>query len=114
MRACWCGNADLLPFGSQYGECRTCGSLVYLMDIPPEQFLVRDDETDFYGKKYWLEHQQDALGYAGIDTRARNDLTERNLHWLKALLRHSLPPAKVLELGCAHGSFVALLRQAGY
>jgi 2-polyprenyl-3-methyl-5-hydroxy-6-metoxy-1,4-benzoquinol methylase len=87
---------------------------VYLKEMPPEQLLVRDDETDFYGKKYWLEHQQGAFGYADIHTRARNDLTERNLHWLKTLLKYRLPPAKVLELGCAHGSFVALLRQVGY
>ena len=113
-RACWCGNADLIPFGPEYGECQACESLVYLKDMPPEQLLVRDDETDFYGKKYWLEHQQDAFGYADIHTRARNDLTERNLHWLKTLLKCRLPPAKVLELGCSHGSFVGLLRQAGY
>ena len=114
MRVCWCGNADLIPFSPEYGECRTCGTLVYLKDMPTEQLLVRDDETDFYGKKYWLEHQQDAFGYADIHTRARNDLTERNLHWLKTLLKYRLPPAKVLELGCSHGSFVALMRQAGY
>ena len=101
-------------FGPEYGECRACGTLVYLKDMPPEQLLVRDDETDFYGKKYWLEHQQDAFGYTDIHARARNDLTERNLHWLKTLLKYRLPPAKVLELGCSHGSFVALLRQAGY
>lgn len=113
-RACWCGNADFFPFGPEYGECRACGTLVYLKDMPPEQLLVRDDETDFYGKKYWLEHQQSAFGHDDIHTRARNDLTERNLHWLKALLKYRLPPAEVLEIGCAHGSFVALMRQAGY
>lgn len=113
-RTCWCGNTDLRPFGPEYGECPVCGTLVYLKDMPPEQLLVRDDEADFYGKKYWLEHQQDAFGNADIYTRARNDLTERNLHWLKALLKFRLPPARVLELGCSHGSFVALLRQAGY
>jgi 2-polyprenyl-3-methyl-5-hydroxy-6-metoxy-1,4-benzoquinol methylase len=91
-----------------------CHTLVYLKDIPLEQFLVKDDETDYYGKKYWLEHQQDAFGYPEIHTRARNDLTDRNLHWLKTLLKYCLPPAKVLELGCSHGSFVALMGQAGY
>jgi 2-polyprenyl-3-methyl-5-hydroxy-6-metoxy-1,4-benzoquinol methylase len=113
-RVCWCGNADLLPFSPEYSECSVCGTLVYLKELPPEQLLVRDDETDFYGKKYWLEHQQEAFGYADIHTRARNDLTERNLHWLKTLLKYCLPPAKVLELGCSHGSFVVLLKQAGY
>jgi 2-polyprenyl-3-methyl-5-hydroxy-6-metoxy-1,4-benzoquinol methylase len=113
-RSCWCGNADLLPFGPEYGECRACGTLAYLKDMAPEQFLVIDDDSDYYGKKYWLEHQQEAFGYADIYQRTRNDLTERNLHWLKTLLKYCLPPAKVLELGCSHGSFVALLRQAGY
>ncbi len=113
-RVCWCGNASLLPFSPGYGQCRACRTLVYLKDMPPGQLLVRDDETDFYGKKYWLEHQQVDFGYADIYTRARNDLTERNLHWLKTLLKYCLPSAKVLELGCSHGSFVALLRQAGY
>jgi 2-polyprenyl-3-methyl-5-hydroxy-6-metoxy-1,4-benzoquinol methylase len=111
---CWCGNSDLLPFGPEYGECRACGTLVYLKKVLPEQLLVRDDETDFYGKKYWLEHQQDAFGYVDIHARARNDLTERNLHWLKVLLKYRLPPAEVLELGCAHGSFVALMQQTGF
>lgn len=114
MRICWCGNTDLIPFSPEYGECHACGTLVYLKDMPPEQLLVHDDETDFYGKKYWLEHQQDAFGNADLYTRARTDLTERNLHWLKTLLKYRLPPAKVLELGCSHGSFVALLRQAGF
>lgn len=114
MRPCWCGNTDFLPFNPEYGECRSCGTLVYLKEMSSEQFLVRDDAVDFYGKKYWLEHQQDAFGYADIHTRARNDLTERNLHWLKTLLKYRLPPAKVLELGCSHGSFVALMQQAGY
>lgn len=114
MRICWCGNTDLTPFNRDYGECKACGTLVFLKDTPPDQFLVRDDETDYYGKKYWLEHQQDAFGNADIHSRARNDLTERNLHWLKTLLKYRTPPAKVLELGCSHGSFVALLRQAGY
>ena len=114
IRICWCGNKIFLPFNSEYGECQACRTLVFLKDMPSEQFLVHDDETDYYGKKYWLEHQQDDFGYADIHTRSRNDLTERNLYWLKTLLKYCLPPAKVLELGCSHGSFVALMGQAGY
>ena len=79
-----------------------------------EQQAVCDDEHDFYGKQYWLGHQADDLGHPDIYDRARYDLTERNLHWLKTLLKYALPPAKVWELGCSHGSFVALMTQAGY
>jgi len=75
---------------------------------------VNDDEHDFYGKRYWLDHQADDLSFPDIHARARHDLPERNLHWLRALLKYRLPPASVLELGCAHGSFVALLRQSGF
>jgi 2-polyprenyl-3-methyl-5-hydroxy-6-metoxy-1,4-benzoquinol methylase/predicted nucleic acid-binding Zn-ribbon protein len=114
-RACWCGaGTTLLPFGPEYGECTTCGTLVFLENALPEESLVRDDETDFYGKSYWLERQQDAFGYPDIYTRARNDLPERNLHWLRTLLKYQLPPAEVVDVGCAHGSFVALMQQAGF
>ena len=114
MRICWCGNTEFLPFNSDYGECRACRTLVFLKDMPPEQLLVLDDDNDYYGKHYWLEHQRNELGLADIYTRARTDLPERNLHWLKTLMKYCLPPAKVLELGCSHGSFVALMQQAGY
>ena len=114
MGICWCGNTKLLSFSTEYGECGDCGTLVSLVGMTPEQLQVGNDETDFYGKQYWLNHQSSDLGFPDIYKRARNDLTERNLHWLKTLLKYRLPPAKVLELGCSHGSFVALMRQAGY
>lgn len=82
--------------------------------MSPEQLKVKNDEHDFYGKQYWLNHQNLDLGYPDIHMRSRNDLTERNLHWLVTLLKYKLPSAKVLELGCSHGSFVALMNQAGY
>ncbi|CAG4887791.1 methyltransferase domain-containing protein [Paraburkholderia saeva] len=114
IQACWCGNNAFRPFGPDYGECKNCGTLVYLKQIPHEHSFVKDDDTDFYGKSYWLERQQDQFGTADIYSRARQDLTERNLHWLNTLLKYRLPTAKVVELGCSHGSFVALMRQAGY
>jgi 2-polyprenyl-3-methyl-5-hydroxy-6-metoxy-1,4-benzoquinol methylase len=46
--------------------------------------------------------------------RARLDLPERCTHWLSHLLARRLPPARVLELGCAHGGYVALLGWAGF
>lgn len=95
-------------------RCSVCETLVSRLTAPMEQPIVGDDETDFYGKQYWLNHQQQDLGHPDIYARSRDDLKERNLHWLKTLLKYSLPPAKVLELGCSHGSFVALMTQAGY
>lgn len=114
VRACWCGNTDLSPFNLEYTFCKVCGTLVTVQGLSDEQLQVTNDDEDFYGKQYWLGHQKQNLGFPDIHARARNDLTERNLHWLKTLLKYRLPPAKVLELGCSHGSFVALMRQAGY
>ncbi|WP_072016288.1 class I SAM-dependent methyltransferase [Leptolyngbya sp. KIOST-1] len=79
-----------------------------------EELVVNDDDVDFYGKQYWLNHQNQDLGFPDIFARTRNDLTERNLHWLKILMKYRLPSSDVLELGCSHGSFVALMQQAGY
>ncbi|SKC63746.1 class I SAM-dependent methyltransferase [Paraburkholderia hospita] len=114
MTRCWCGNTELLSFSKEYATCPDCETLVALEGISPEQLSVRDDEVDYYGKEYWLGHMRQDFGYPDIHSRARTDLTERNLHWLKALLKYLPPPAKVLELGCSHGSFVSLLQNSGY
>jgi len=114
QNSCWCGNNNFVPFGPAYGECRVCGTLVSLKGLSNDQLRVINDERDFYGKEYWLKHQETDLGFPDIYIRARKDLTERNLHWLSVLLKYRLPPANTMELGCAHGSFVALMKQAGY
>lgn len=113
-RHCWCSGQASNTFTSDYNCCENCGTLVSNFSLPDEAYQVSNDETDFYGKQYWLNHQSGDLGYPNIFARSRTDLLDRNIHWLKTLLRYKAPPAKVLELGCSHGSFVALLRQAGY
>jgi SAM-dependent methyltransferase len=114
LRSCWCGNAELEPFGPQYGACRACGTLVSQAGLGDEELVVSDDETDFYGKQYWHGHQQDDLGFPDLGARSRKDPTERNLHWLRTLLKYRPAPAATMELGCAHGSFVALMSQSGF
>ena len=114
MRNCWCGASKLSYFSEEYSNCSECGTLVSQKSLTDEQLHVGNDNTDFYGKKYWLDHQKQDLGFPDIYERARNDLTDRNLHWINTLLKYCRPPGRVLELGCSHGSFVALLRQAGY
>src|SRR5262249_4829287 len=68
---------------------------------------------DFYGRRYF-EDMERKYGQPPLSQRMRADLTERCVYWLRALLQYKLPPAKVLELGSAHGAFVALLRWAGF
>jgi 2-polyprenyl-3-methyl-5-hydroxy-6-metoxy-1,4-benzoquinol methylase len=67
-----------------------------------------------YDKDYWLGRQTEHHGLPDIGERARLDLPERCTHWLGRLLTLRLPPARVLEVGCAHGGYVALLNWAGY
>jgi SAM-dependent methyltransferase len=113
-RACWCGASQLKVFSPQYWSCTHCGTLVSQVGLDAEGARVRNDDSDYYGKEYWLKHQSSEFGLPEIHGRARRDLPERCLHWLRTLLVYRPPPAKVLELGSAHGAFVALLRWAGY
>lgn len=113
-RDCWCGNSKFVLFGPDYSLCMSCQTLVCRHGLSDQEVLVKNDDEDFYGKQYWLNHQQQDMGYPDIHVRSRSDLAERNLHWLKALLKYRLPPAKIMELGCGNGSFVALLQKTGF
>jgi glycosyltransferase involved in cell wall biosynthesis/SAM-dependent methyltransferase len=111
---CWCGNEDLKPFSDDYLRCARCETLV-LRHMPVEDVTrVRDDSADLYGRNYYLKHLQEDFGYPDLKTRARTDLPERCLHWLRTTLKYKIPPGKALELGSAHGAFVALLRWTGF
>jgi 2-polyprenyl-3-methyl-5-hydroxy-6-metoxy-1,4-benzoquinol methylase len=111
---CWCGNRDLHSYSPDYRACQVCGTLVSRIGLAGGETAVNNDDLDFYGKSYWLGHQTQELGLPDIACRARTDLAGRCMYWLRTVLRHKLPPARVLEVGCAHGGFVTLLRWQGY
>jgi SAM-dependent methyltransferase len=100
VRRCWCKSTDLSPFAPGYVHCASCGTLILSPRPPDEFYQVMGDGEDFYGEQYWTRHQQEAHGLPDINVRARNDLRR--------------PPARVLDIGCAHGAFVYLLEQAGF
>jgi SAM-dependent methyltransferase len=111
---CWCGQTDLTDFSPEYFCCENCQTLV-VRDWPPaERFDVIDDVSDFYGRSYYESHVIQDYGFPSLAERARNDLNERCMHWMRAVLKYRLPPARTLELGSAHGGFVALMRWAGF
>jgi SAM-dependent methyltransferase len=103
-RACWCGHPALEDYSPLYRVCRACGTLV---SRAPYAAAI-------YDKDYWLGRQTERHGLPDIRARARLDLPERCTHWLRRLVSVRPPPARVLEVGCAHGGFVALLGWAGY
>jgi len=103
MRQCWCGTGGLEPFNETYMLCPGCGTLV-----------SRQEDGEGYGRDYWYGHQETDLGQPSIEVRARRDMPERCVAWLRFFLKACLPPGDVLELGCAHGGFTALLGRAGF
>src|SRR4051794_8833044 len=112
---CWCGNASLQDFSPDYLKCSACETLVArAMPAPGDLTEVGIDEAGFYGKEYWFSHQGNDIGTPDLVTRARADLPERCVHWLRAVLKYKLPPARSLELGASHGGFAALMGLAGY
>ena len=72
------------------------------------------DASDFYGRSYYESHVIQDYGFPSLPERARSDLNERCMHWMRTVLKYRLPPARTLELGSAHGGFVALMRWAGF
>jgi glycosyltransferase involved in cell wall biosynthesis/2-polyprenyl-3-methyl-5-hydroxy-6-metoxy-1,4-benzoquinol methylase len=114
VRQCWCGADDLEEFGGTYLRCKACDTLVGQAGLSDDQTRVVDDTRDYYGRRYWLEHQTEELGLPDIYARARSDLPERCVDWLRILLRYRRPPAKVLEVGAGHGAYTALLQWTGF
>ena len=111
---CWCGNSRLTPFSPGYFYCPACQSLVSEENLNQPRVRNLDDRNDFYGRNYWFGHQEQDLGFPNIRQRARSDLPERCLYWLKTLLKYRTPPGNVLELGCGHGGLAALLKWSGF
>jgi 2-polyprenyl-3-methyl-5-hydroxy-6-metoxy-1,4-benzoquinol methylase len=111
---CWCGNEMLSVFSQDYLRCSACETLISIHVPEGDITRVIDDAHDFYGREYWFAHQEKDLGFESIVSRARTDLPERCLYWLRTLLKYKLPPGRVLELGSGHGGFVSLLRWAGF
>lgn len=113
QKRCVCGNAILIEFSPDYLKCEQCETLVARPHFDFSVSEVTDDQTDLYGRNYWYAHQKE-MGYPDIEIRSWEDLGDRCIHWLSTLLKYKAPPARVLEIGCAHGGFVALLNWAGF
>jgi len=111
---CWCGNHQLLDFSPDYLRCPACETLVVRLFPQIDLTRITDEEHDVYGANYAEHHLSADYGQPDFATRSRRDLTERCLHWLRAVLKYLPPPADLLELGSFHGGFVGLAQFAGY
>ena len=110
---CWCGHGNLLDYSLLYTRCAACGSLV-LRHWPDGDVTKVQDSGELYSQDYYLKHLPQEYDYPSLEERARADLSERVLFWTETLLRYKFAPSRVLELGSAHGGFVAMLHLAGF
>jgi len=110
---CWCGADAVQQFSEHYLQCPVCHTLISDQIKPAEFYKGADEGDTLYGRDYWLHHVKE-LGLPDIYERARNDLMERDIYWLRDILKYRLPPGKTLELGCCHGGSVHLMRLAGF
>ena len=104
---CWCGSGEFTAAENRdYRICRSCGSACMVAEAAGKNGQA-------YDAAYWYQHQQ-KIGLPTLDKRAQDDLSDRCIYWLGYLLKYRLPPARVLEIGCAHGGFLKLLELAGF
>lgn len=111
---CWCGADASKDFGTSYVWCTECDTLVCRSSLGPRGAEVVDDERDFYGIGYWTHRQAERRGFPTIEERARRDLPERCVFWLRTLLGFVAPDGRLFEVGAAHGGFLHLARLAGF
>jgi 2-polyprenyl-3-methyl-5-hydroxy-6-metoxy-1,4-benzoquinol methylase len=113
-KLCWCENSNLEEFSPGYWRCSVCSTLISKSLPSVDITAISDEDGDFYGKTYWLDHQVKELGLTSIEERSRSDLLDRCGWWLSQLLQFRLPPARLLEIGCSHGAFLALAKLTGF
>ncbi len=111
---CWCGSEELANLSEYYKQCEKCGTLIRTPRPTDNYYNLYDDYSDFYGRNYWIEHQTQRYNQPNIFNRSRDDISTRCLYWLMTLLTYRLPPAKSLEIGCAHGGLVLLMKELGF
>jgi hypothetical protein len=92
---CWCDQPELTPFNEDYLRCLNCRTLIGRSR--PESAAA------FYGRHYWTTRQTDTLGHPDIHQRARLDLSDRAIYWLKTLLAYKRPPGTTAFRPCYNG-----------
>ncbi|MDR2123782.1 MAG: class I SAM-dependent methyltransferase [Desulfovibrio sp.] len=113
---CWCGRDDLHAWNTEYTMCRSCGTLIDNTSeynaAYVENFCNPLYDQDYWYKKMLQEYQK--IGCKNFDDVILYHFRERAAYWMHYLLKHLLPPATVIEIGCGVGTFAYWLRQLGF
>lgn len=110
---CWCGSEHFLEFNKDYDLCASCNTLVWKEKNHNLSQTIFSEEEDYYGARYWLEHQRE-MGLPDIYERIDSDWLDRIPYWLNKILKYKLPPASAVEIGCSHGGLMAGMKWLGY
>lgn len=108
---CWCGGMLEDSIHPAYGRCADCDTFVL------KRKLSREQLKDFYGFQSYRHNQAAIKKLPPIEQRAVNDLNDRIPVWFRLMVniiqRYEAVPARLLEIGCAHGGFLNYCRQKG-
>ena len=109
---CWCGGraVEPSPFSSDYRICPRCGAHYARRRLRP------DCIGKFYSYEgYWQHRQQDKQHPTLFERQPLLEADGRVACWFATLARHTGGrPGTVVEVGCAEGTLLQRLRQAGW
>jgi len=105
--SCWCGGATASSEAQNYLRCQKCGT--FIAASPPAE----DELRTYYSREYWPSLSR-TFGYPSIEERATLDFQDRIPLWYRILELFAPPPARLLEIGAAHGGFLGYSQQRGY
>ncbi len=107
---CWCaGNLSPFKWHGSYGVCSDCGSYVNRCPPSPEGLI------QLYSlASYWIFRQK-AHGFPPIAKRGELYVTDGRVDfWLSLIEKYASGSSEVIEVGCAPGVLLAMLRDRGF
>lgn len=104
---CWCGGAFAESQVPNYVCCKSCKTFE-LSPLPGSKELEQHYRTE-----YWRAMPA-AFGHPTVQERSTLDFSNRIPLWFEILKIFAPPPARVLEIGAAHGGFLAYAYDRGY
>jgi len=111
LQKCWCGGQLKDSVNPAYVRCADCDTFVLKQQLNNEQL------KDFYGFQTYWHDQAGIKKLPPIEQRVDNDLKDRIPIWFKLMVqiiqKYKDVPARLLEIGCAHGGFLHYCMQRG-
>jgi 2-polyprenyl-3-methyl-5-hydroxy-6-metoxy-1,4-benzoquinol methylase len=116
-KQCWCGHDDLHAWNTEYAVCRSCGTLIDNTEDAVHPVTAGESSNLLYDQNYWhkkMLSEYQKIGYNDFDAVILYHFRERAAYWMIYLLKHLLPPATVIEIGCGVGTFSYWLKHLGF